>query len=347
MIPAHPLELSGGDGDEMARYQYQLPTDRIAQAPMEPRSAARLLDATGGNLVDRRVADLANLCAPGDIVVVNDSRVLPARLRLRRPTGGVIEFLLLEERLPGIWTALGNPSRNVAVDAEFFDSRGKRVLVVVERQEREGDAPVKFLVKLDDTAVVESLGEMPLPPYIKSPLLQPERYQTVYANRPSSAAAPTAGLHLDQGVIDAMAASGARILRVELSVGLDTFMPIKTARIADHAIHTESYHVSSEVWEEVSRAKRVLAIGTTVVRTLETVAATGELSGRSSLFIHGNYPFKIVDRLMTNFHIPRSSLLLLVDSFVGPRWKEIYQHALAGEYRFLSFGDAMLVDRRR
>ena len=333
--------------DEMAPYDYPLTAERIAQSPLEPRSSARLLDATRRPFVDRRITDFASLCGEGDVVVVNDSRVLPARIPLRKATGGAVEFLLLEEREPLLWLALCNPSRHVRPGGEFFDSHGNRVLEVVERLERSGDAPVRMLVRLDDASWIETLGQMPLPPYIKTPLADTERYQTVYSNRPSSAAAPTAGLHFDQDSIGAILAGGAKIVKVELSVGLDTFLPIRTARISDHSIHRERYSVSHKAWDEISRAKRVVAIGTTVVRTLETVASSGELTGYSSLFIHGDYEFKVVDRLMTNFHIPRSSLLLLVDAFVGGGWLDIYRHALDSGYRFLSFGDAMLVDRRR
>ncbi len=341
------LEVPGEPIDEMAPYDYPLTPERIAQSPLEPRSSARLLDAAQRPFVDRRIADFASLCKEGDVVVVNDSRVLPARIPLRRATGGAVEFLLLEEREPLLWLSLCNPSRHVRPGSEYFDASGKRVLEVVERLERSGDAPVRTLVRLDDASWIETLGQMPLPPYIKTPLVDPERYQTVYSNRPSSAAAPTAGLHFDQESMGAILAAGAKIVKVELSVGLDTFLPIRTAKISDHSIHRERYAVSQEAWAEISRAKRVVAIGTTVVRTLESVASSGELTGYSSLFIHGDYKFKVVDRLMTNFHIPRSSLLLLVDAFVGGVWLDIYRHALDSGYRFLSFGDAMLIDRRR
>ena len=332
--------------DEMAAYDYQLPEDRIAQSPLEPRSSARLLDATSAVFADRSVSDLGSLCRSGDVVVVNDTRVLPARVDLFRHSGGRVEFLFLEEIAPTIWVALCSPSRKVSVGSTFFDSQNNPILEVTQRRESLGDSPVQVVVHLRDAQALESLGKVPLPPYIKVPLADSERYQTIFSRRASSAAAPTAGLHLDRSVIDSILASGARICRVELSVGLDTFLPIKTALIKDHVIHTESYSVDEDQWLEIIKAQRVLAIGTTVVRTLETAAATGVLKGRSSLFISGDYNFQVVDRLMTNFHIPRSSLLLLVDAFVGPIWREIYSYGLSNDYRFLSFGDAMLLERR-
>ena len=332
--------------DELAAFDYQLDPELVAQHPVEPRSSARLLDATGRALIDRHVYDLPSLVAPGEVVVVNNTRVMPARVSLHRESGGRVEFLFLEERSSGVWLALCNPSRKVVPGSRFFDPAGAEVLRVAGRQERSGDAPVRFTVELVDSGAIERLGETPLPPYIKEPLADPERYQTVFADRPSSAAAPTAGLHLDEGVLEAIRAAGAQVVSVELSVGLDTFLPVKSTTIEGHRIHTESYRVDGAAWRAIGSARRVLAVGTTVVRTLETVAATGDLSGRSSLYIHGDYPFKVVDRLMTNFHIPRSSLLLLVDAFAGERWREIYEHGMRQRYRFFSFGDAMLLERR-
>ena len=332
--------------DELAAFEYELDPALVAQHPVEPRSSARLLDATGAELLDRHVFDLPSLVKPGEVVVVNDTRVIPARVALHRDTGGRVEFLFLEERSAGVWLALCNPSRKVVPGSRFFDPAGAEVLRVIERQERSGDSPVKLTVELADAGAIERLGETPLPPYIKAPLADPERYQTVFASRPSSAAAPTAGLHLDDAVLEGIRSAGAEVVRVELSVGLDTFLPVKSTTIEGHRIHTESYRVEESAWRRIGAARRVLAVGTTVVRTLETAAATGQLAGRSSLYIHGDFPFKVVDRLMTNFHIPRSSLLLLVDAFVGERWREIYEHGIAERYRFFSFGDAMLLERR-
>jgi S-adenosylmethionine:tRNA ribosyltransferase-isomerase len=192
----------------------------------------------------------------------------------------------------------------------------------------------------------EAFGTIPLPPYITEPLADPERYQTVYANRPGSVAAPTAGLHLSKDVLDRCRARGIDVAAVELVVGLDTFRPITADRPEDHVMHSERYEVPDATMEACRNANRVVAVGTTSVRALEAAAATGELTGRTDLFIHGDYPFKVVDVLLTNFHLPRSSLLLLLAAFCGERWRDLYETALASGYRFLSFGDAMMVARR-
>ena len=205
---------------------------------------------------------------------------------------------------------------------------------------------------LEVPGAIEAAGEVPLPPYVTEPLADPERYQTVYSDREraDSAAAPTAGLHLTAALLDAVAARGVELAWVELAVGLGTFRPITAAHVEDHRMHAERYRVPVETWEACQRTRaaggRVVAVGTTTLRSLESVAATGELEGSTELFVHGDYPFGVVDRLLTNFHQPRSSLLVLVDAFVGPRWRALYAEALAGPYRFLSFGDAMLLSRR-
>jgi S-adenosylmethionine:tRNA ribosyltransferase-isomerase len=188
-------------------------------------------------------------------------------------------------------------------------------------------------------------GRIPLPPYIHHALADAERYQTVFARHPGSVAAPTAGLHLTPAVLAGIGSAGATLVRVELRVGLGTFRPVTAERVADHEMHGERYRVGPGAWRTITGARRVVAVGTTVVRTLETAAATGELEGTSHLFIRRGFDWRVVDTLLTNFHVPRSSLLVLLDAFVGPRWKELYRVALADGYRFLSFGDAMLVDR--
>ena len=332
--------------DELAPFAYDLPQEKIAQSPIEPRSQAKLLDATGSSIVDRHVIDLAEILHDGDLIVVNDTKVLPARVRLHKATGGVVELLFLEEEEARIWKTLARPSKGLGKGSELFSDDGRVAVRVVERLESHLDAPVRVLVEVVDPTVIESQGSVPLPPYIKAQLNDPSRYQTVYAKRPSSAAAPTAGLHFDGALLAAISKRGIDVAHVELSVGLDTFLPIKTNRIDDHQIHTEHYEVTEDTWARIEAAERVVAVGTTVVRTLETVAKTGQLEGRSSLFIHRPYEYQVVDLLMTNFHIPRSSLLLLVDAFLSEgRWREVYEHGLANDYRFLSFGDAMLLKR--
>ncbi|MCU1455763.1 MAG: queA, partial [Acidimicrobiales bacterium] len=203
--------------------------------------------------------------------------------------------------------------------------------------DRDGDAELEMLGRV---------GEVPLPPYVHEPLADPERYQTVYAAHPGSVAAPTAGLHLTHEVLERCRAGGVEVASIELVVGLGTFRPIATERVEDHRMHAERYRVPAETIAAIGRATRVVAVGTTVVRALESWATTGAAEGSSELFVHGDHEFRVVDRLLTNFHVPRSSLLALVQAFVGPRWRDLYAAALADGYRFLSFGDAMLLDRQ-
>lgn len=327
----------------MADYDYSLPESAIAQEPVEPRRSARLLVATdpGGAVEHRRVADLADLLGPGDVVVVNDSKVLPARLLLHKDTGGSVEVLLVEqlEMASLHWHALLGRSRRVRPGSVLY--AGDKPAVEVGEAVGGG----RRVVRLLDPDLVEAHGSLPLPPYLHRPLADPSRYQTVYARRPGSVAAPTAGLHLDEEVLAGLDRAGASLATVELAVGLDTFRPVTAARAEDHVVHSEAYAVPEATMEACRAARRVVAVGTTTVRTLETVAATGQLAGRTSLFIHGSYRFQVVDALLTNFHLPRSSLLLLVEAFAGERWRELYRLALRSGYRFLSLGDAMLVGR--
>jgi S-adenosylmethionine:tRNA ribosyltransferase-isomerase len=337
---------------DASELDYDLPPERIAQRPIEPRDAARLLvDLGGGPPAHHRVADLPELLEPGDLLVVNDTRVIPARLRLRKPTGGAVEVLLLEQRPDGGWEALVRPSRRVAVGTRLAPEGDVTGEVEVEVGEVLGDDGRRRVVihggASDDLTTLEHTGDVPLPPYIHAPLAAPERYQTVYAQRPGSVAAPTAGLHLTHEVLARCRARGVEVAPVELAVGLGTFRPIATDRVEDHPMHAERYRVPATTAELVrTHSGRVVAVGTTVVRTLESWAATGELEGRTSLFIRGDHPWAVVDRLLTNFHVPRSSLIALVDAFVGPRWRELYATAMTEDYRFLSFGDAMLLTRR-
>jgi S-adenosylmethionine:tRNA ribosyltransferase-isomerase len=289
----------------------------------------------------RRVADLAELLAPGDLVVVNETRVLPARLGLVKETGGAVEVLLLEPQ-PGderVWQALVRPGRRVPAGTTLL--AGNEPAVEVGETLADG----RRLVRLLMADVADRAGAVPLPPYIDRPLDDPDRYQTVYARLARSVAAPTAGLHLTREVLASCEAAGAELATVDLAVGLDTFRPISTDEVEDHAIHSERYWVRPEVLERCRAARRVVAIGTTTVRALES-AARGEAEGRTSLFIHGDFEFEVVDVLLTNFHLPRSSLLVLLEAFCGPRWRDLYQEAMTAGYRFLSFGDAMIVGRR-
>jgi S-adenosylmethionine:tRNA ribosyltransferase-isomerase len=340
---------------ELADFDYDLPEGTIAQAPIEPRDRARLLvDRGPGHAPEHRtVAHLPSLIRPGDVIVVNTTRVLPARLTLRKPTGGAVEVLLLERLATGAWEALVRPSRKVppgtvltaGPDLDvWFGGPGPG--------DGEGTREVALTVPsgVDELAVLDRYGVVPLPPYIAAPLADPERYQTVFAERPGSVAAPTAGLHITPVVLDGCRAAGARVEPVELLVGMGTFRPMTAPKVDDHHMHAERYRVppgTLAACEQVRAAGgRVVAVGTTSVRALETAALSGRLEGRTELFIHRPWQWRLVDVLMTNFHLPRSSLLVLVDAFIGPRWRELYGIALAEGYRFLSFGDAMLLEAR-
>ena len=331
---------------DTARFDYDLPERSIAQQPVEPRDRARLLvDRGPGRAPEHRhVADLPRFVGPGDVVVVNRTRVLPARLHLDKPTGGRVEVLLLEE-VEGTarsWEALVRPSRRVAPGTRL--RAGDDLTVVVGDRLPDGRRQVE-VETTDLHAALDRHGEVPLPPYIHDPLADPERYQTVYAERPGSVAAPTAGLHLTSRVLDEIRAAGAALVPVELWVGLGTFRPIATDRVEDHVMHEERFEVPDETWSAVQAADRVIAIGTTTVRALESAALLGRRSGRTGLFLRPGSAFAVVDVLLTNFHLPRSSLLVLIEAFAGPRWRQLYEIALAEDYRFLSFGDAMLLRR--
>jgi S-adenosylmethionine:tRNA ribosyltransferase-isomerase len=322
-----------------ARFDYELPSAAVAQVPVEPRDAARLLVSLGAGVAHRRVRDLPDLVGPGDVLVVNETRVLPARLRLSRSTGGAVEVLLLEpdgSPGPATWEALVRPSRKLPPGTRL-DAPG---LVVVVGEHLGGGRR-----RVEVRGSIEAHGVVPLPPYIRAPLADPERYQTVYARQVGSVAAPTAGLHLTHDVLARCRAAGADVVSVELAVGLDTFKPIAVDDLDQHVMHSERYAVPATTMEACGRATRVIAVGTTTVRALES-AARGERAGRTALFIREPFDFRVVDLLLTNFHFPRSSLLVLLDAFIGPRWRDLYSVALREEYRFLSFGDAMLVARQ-
>ena len=306
---------------------YALPAELIAQRPVERRDRSRLLvyDRARGQTRHGRFDDLPDELADGTLVVVNDTRVLRARLRLERPGGGEAEGLLLEPRgANGTWEGLARPSRKL---------RAGQRLGPVELLEPLGDG--RWRLRLEG----EPAGEAPLPPYIHAPLADPERYQTVYAKREGSAAAPTAGLHFTPELLARL-----EIERVTLHVGLDTFRPVAADELEAHPMHSERYEVAPEAWKRIRAAARVLAVGTTTVRVLESLARGAPLSGRTDLFATPGFEFRRVDALLTNFHLPRSTLLALVMAFVGvEETRDLYRLAIAERYRFYSFGDAMLV----
>ena len=410
-------------------FWYELPEGAIAQEPLGERDEARLLversgdlrgvadtggGAAGAGVEHSRVADLPELLREGDVVVVNNARVLPARMKLWKATGGEVEVLALRPLgggqagssgegfsaevsweqgcdmtgssvsgkwgavggidASGGWEALVRPSRRVPSGTVLHLADGRPVLRVGERLD-EGKREIFPLEGETLEELMSQTGQVPLPPYIHTPLEDSERYQSIYARDATAAAAPTAGLHLTQRVLDGLAAKGIPVCALNLAVGLGTFRPITEDDIADHHIHTEEYHIPNETWQACQMTKqqggRVVAIGTTVVRALETAhskaycpqetatetqevaskqvsesSETSHLHGESDLYITPGYRFGMVDVLMTNFHLPKSTLLVLLAAFMGTRWRELYEVALSDGYRFLSFGDAMLVERQ-
>ena len=337
---------------QLSDFDYVLPGERIAQTPIEPRDSARLLVA-GNPVRHLHVSDLADLLLPGDLLVVNETRVIPARLKLRRATGGAAEVLLLEATNGARteWEALVRPGKKLQVGEELFADDVP--LVRIGERTAAGDTfHVALLGPTDGNESLETLdtfGEMPLPPYITERLDNPDRYQTIYANEPGSAAAPTAGLHFTPELFDRLDARGVNRAIVELVVGLDTFQPISTDNPLDHPMHTERYRVPPETMQQCidthAAGSRVVAVGTTAVRALESAAKLGELSGRTNIFIHEGFDWQVVDVLLTHFHLPKTTLLMMIDAFAGPGWRELYAEAIQREYRFLSFGDAMLLER--
>ena len=342
-------------------FDYELPTDAIAQAPAEPRDSSRLLVLDRSRPAELRHAtfrDVGEHLRAGDLLVVNDSRVIPARLPARRRSGGAVELLVLRplDDGSGRWQALTRPSRKVRV-GEVLELRNGEAVEVGEHL-ADGIRAVRF--DGDPHAVMAAAGEMPLPPYIHDRSAPAERYQTVYAKPPGSAAAPTAGLHFTPELLAALADRGVGRASVTLHVGLDTFRPLEGEFIDEHRIHREWYEIPDAARGAMAAARqaggRIVAVGTTAVRVLETAARTDAASGWTDLYITPPYAFRSVDALITNFHLPRSSLLLLVTAFVQAGMEgEVtpfeardallgaYREALDAGYRFFSFGDAMLI----
>ena len=420
----------------MDEFDYELPQAAIAHVPAEPRDTARLLVDRGPCSAPehRHIVDLPSLLGTGDVLVLNETRVMPARLPLRKHTGGAAEVLLLEPLgsgpsgpdalRPGTganvardtaseasptatahsdagWAALVRPSRRIADGTVLVSERDPQVEVVVgprlDQQRRAvsvrvGGVPME---SVSQAALLDRAGEAPLPPYIDPDVARraiaqnfgldtadghaarsavAARYQTVYARSDGSAAAPTAGLHLTGGVLDALRSGGVTIATVDLTVGLATFSPITVDHADEHQMHAEHYRVPAATLDACAAAERVVAVGTTTVRALEAAArrrlvarsagtadvsatqsgsaavaaaptSTADVCGWTDLFLHRGVEFLAVDAMLTNFHLPRSSLLLLIDAFIGPRWRDLYERALVDGYRFLSFGDAMLLER--
>lgn len=352
-------------------FDYDLPKDRIAQWPTPEREQSRLLvfHRSDGRIVHRQFPDLVDYLQRGDALVLNDSRVIPARLRGHKPnSGGLVEVLLLEENSLNDWWAMLRPGKRVRTGTKIVLRKSAEespaVQAVVREKNSEGHCRLTFSGLRNISDDLARLGEVPLPPYIErvpntGNVNDRERYQTVYAHAPGSVAAPTAGLHFTHEMLGRIRSRGVRICPVTLHVGLGTFAPVKAAKLEEHAMHEERYEISAETAQAVNQTKsaggRVLAAGTTAVRVLETVAQLHdgklvESSGRTRIFIHPPYDFKVADALLTNFHLPQSTLLMLVSAFATPkelRGREMilsaYQEAIRERYRFFSYGDAMLI----
>ena len=342
-------------------FDYSLPLGLIAQTPIEPRDQARLmvLNRSEGSLKHHRFFDIVDYLQAGDVLVFNDSKVIPARLHARKvDTGGRLEILLLRRLSPNIWETLVKPSKRVNIGSRIEIASNS---ATDDRQDFQTPAEVVGLgdggirvISFSDETLLSGLGRIPLPPYIHTPLTNPERYQTVYANVAGSIAAPTAGLHFTTELINKIKSRGIQCLLVTLHVGLDTFRPVREDDPLEHPIHQEYGVLTQEVANHLSQAKvegrRIIGVGTTSVRLVEAVAQASSpvhikpFEGWVSLFILPGYQFRVVDALITNFHLPRSTLLMLVSAFAGGELiKQAYREAIARKYRFYSFGDAMLI----
>ena len=336
-------------------FYYDLPQELIAQTPLERRDASRLmtLDKATGAVSHRHFYELPQLLRPGDCLVMNDSRVLPARLIGRRlPGGGACEVLLLNDRGAGRWECLVRPGRKLKPGARVSFGDGSRLTAEVEAELSDGKRLVRFDYEGIFLEVLEALGKMPLPPYIKEELRDPERYQTVYSRVNGSAAAPTAGLHFTPELLEQIREMGVKECWVTLHVGLGTFRPVKEEEIADHEMHSEFCMIPKETARIVNETKRaggrVICVGTTSCRTLESFAREDgtleERSGWTNIFIYPGYRFKTMDALITNFHLPESTLIMLVSALAGREHVlAAYEEAVRQRYRFFSFGDAMFI----
>ncbi len=334
-------------------FDFYLPEELIAQTPLERRDASRLLtlDKNTGAVGHHRFYELPRFLRPGDCLVLNDSRVLPARLIGRRPTGGACEVLLLVDRGDNLWECLVRPGRKLKPGARVIFGDG-RLTATVEAELNDGKRAVRFQYQGIFLEILEQLGRMPLPPYIKAELEDQERYQTVYSRVAGSAAAPTAGLHFTTELLDRIHGMGVKVCYVTLHVGLGTFRPVKAEDITDHEMHSEFCMISGETAGIINETKqnggRVICVGTTSCRTVESFAAEdgtlSERSGWTDIFIYPGYRFKVLDALITNFHLPQSTLIMLVSALAGrERVLAAYEEAVREKYRFFSFGDAMFI----
>ena len=335
-------------------FYYDLPEELIAQTPVEPRNSSRLMkiNRETGEIVHTHFYNLCEYLKKGDLLVLNDSRVLPARLYGEKAgTGSFIEFLLLEQKGDKLWEIICRPGKKAKVGTRFTFGNGLLTAEVVEVKD-DGNRVVKFECEGNFYAVLDEIGQMPLPPYITKKLEDKERYQTVYSKELGSAAAPTAGLHFTVEQLQQIKDMGVDIAYVTLHVGLGTFRPVKEDDILDHKMHSEHYHLSQETADKINNTRanggRVIAVGTTSCRTLESMQLENGLvkpgDGYTDIFIYPGYKFKLLDGLITNFHLPESTLIMLVSAFLGyEKTMTAYKIAVEEKYRFFSFGDAMAI----
>ena len=336
-------------------FYYDLPAELIAQTPIEPRNASRLmvLDRISGKIEHKIFSQLEEFLNEGDCLILNDTRVIPARIYgVKKETGAVVEFLLLNQNENNVWECLCKPGKRAKIGTEFVFGEGLVDCEVVDITE-DGNRKIRFNCDSKEIYnILDKIGKMPLPPYITQELKNGERYQTVYSRELGSAAAPTAGLHFTKEMLDDLKNKGINIGYVTLHVGLGTFRPVKVDDVTKHKMHTEHYHISKETAELINETKRngkrVISVGTTSTRTLESVATKNgcicEDEDDTSIFIYPGYEFKCIDGLITNFHLPESTLIMLVSAFAGyDNTMNAYKTAVDEKYRFFSFGDAMLI----
>ena len=334
-------------------FYYELPEELIAQTPVEPRNSSRLmvLPRNGGKIEHKHFYDLPEFLKPGDCLVLNNTRVLPARLYgTREDTGAVVEFVLLRQHGNKLWECLAGPGKKAKTGYKFRFS--DKLTATVTDVLEDGNRMIEFACEGDFFAVLDEVGQMPLPPYIKEKLKDKERYQTVYSKDAGSAAAPTAGLHFTKEMLESIKAMGVNIAYVTLHVGLGTFRPVKVEDVTQHKMHTEHYYIPEEAAKTINETRknggRVICVGTTSCRTVESCAKKyGEIrecSGDTDIFIYPGFEFRCMDGLITNFHLPESTLIMLVSAFAGyDNVMNAYNTAVKERYRFFSFGDAMLI----
>lgn len=339
----------------VSRFDYELPPELIAQQPLRERDASRLMvvDRETSSIEDRRFLDLPTLLQPGDLLILNDTRVIPARMFAQRESGGKVELLFLRELEESVWATLARPARRLKIGESLQvlhhnGSTSDFTCTIIDRLPS-GEVLVHLDRALDVLAVT---GHTPLPPYVGETIDDAERYQTVYSRLPGSAAAPTAGLHFTEKLLAECSARGIGVAHVTLHVGLDTFQPVKVDNALEHQMHSEWFQVGADTMRAIREAKerssRVIAVGTTVSRTLESVAdrldSQYDIEGSTNIYITPGYRYRVVDSLVTNFHLPRTTLLLMVSALAGEHLiRRAYEHAIAERYRFYSFGDAMII----